>query len=152
MNIQQLNPFITYLSRSSIFSSDIIIKTEKQNNIVFTLPKPIYFYNGPDHIRSCLYSEEQYNEKLLPYLTNRLKKHKELKKFNNIPLKEYINSKWKELKEFVYVNTITTVVRFDNLNNTSCIETLSELQKDIKPHLCIEERSLSKLKREYDSM
>ena len=76
MNIQQLNPFITYLSRSSIFSSDIIIKTEKQNNIVFTLPKPIYFYNGPDHIRSCLYSEEQYNEKLLPYLTNRLKKHK----------------------------------------------------------------------------
>ena len=152
MNIQQVNPFITYLSGSIIISSDIIIKNEKQKDILFTLPKSIYFYNGPDHIISCLYSQKQYNEELLPYLTNRLKKHKDIKKFNNIPLVQYINSKWKKLKQSVYLNTITTVIRFDDLNNPISMETLLELQKNKKPHLSIEERNLSKLKKEYDSI
>jgi len=120
--------------------------------IKLSMPKPVYFYNGPDHVKSCIYSDNQYNNELLPYLTKRLKKHKDLKKFNNIPLRDYINSKWKKLKKFVYVNTITTVVRFDNLNNKISIDTILELKKNIQPELCIDNKILLKLKKEYENI
>ena len=142
-------------SRKSTHNTDYII--EKKSNdrldiIKLSMPKPIYFYKGPNHIESCIYSDYQYNNELLPYLTKRFKKHKDLKKFNDMPLRDYINSKWKKIKNFVYVNTITSVVRFDNLNTKISIDTLLELKKNIKPELCIDNKILLKLKKEYEKI
>ena len=88
-------------------------------------------YNRPDHIKSYINSDDNYNNELLPYLTKKNTKHKDLKKFNDISLKD--DSKWKKLKKFVFVNTITTIVRFDNLNHNECINTLLELKKIRNP-------------------
>lgn len=168
MNCIVINKFLTYTLYSPKLLFSIIIESEKMNKnadyiiekksndwldmIKLSMPKPVYFYNGPDHVKSCIYSDNQYNNELLPYLTKRLKKHKDLKKFNNIPLRDYINSKWKKLKKFVYVNTITTVVRFDNLNNKISIDTILELKKNIQPELCIDNKILLKLKKEYENI
>ena len=158
MDCISINKFLSNsLYRSKILFS-VIIGSEKIKKkydldmIIKSIPKPIYFYNGPYHNKSCIYSEDKYIDELLPYITKRLKKHKDLKKFNDIPLRDYINSKWKKLKEFVYVNTITTVVRFDNLNNKVSMDTLLELKKNIQPELSIDNKNLSKLKKEYDEM
>ena len=168
MNCITVNKLLTYSLYYPKVLFSIIIESEKmrknsnyiiekKNNdkldiIKLSMPKPIYVYKGPDHVKSCIYSDNQYNNELLPYLTKRLKKHKDLKKFNDIPLRDYINSNWKKLKKFVYINTITSVVRFDNLNNKISIETLLELKKDIQPEFCIDNKILLKLKKEYEKI
>ena len=168
MNCIAINKFLTYTLYSPKVLFSIMIESEKMRKnpdyiierksnyeldmIKLSMPKPVYFYNGPYHVKSCIYSDNQYNNELLPYLTKRLKKHKDLKKFNDIPLKDYINSKWKKLKQFVYVNTITTVVRFDNLNNKISIDTLLELKKNTQSELCIDNKILLKLKNEYEKI
>jgi len=166
MNCIAVNKFHTYtlyypkvlfsiIIESEKLSQNLNFIVEKKNNdkldiIKLSMPKPVYFYKGPDHVKSCIYSDNQYNSELLPYLTKRLKKHKDLKKFNDTPLRDYINTNWKKLKNFVYVNTITSVVRFDNLNNKISIDTLLELKKDIQSELCIDNKILLKLKKEYE--
>ena len=168
MNNICINKFLNYTVYSPKILFSIMIESEKiiknPNNIIEkktdyildmikkSIGKPIYFYNGPDHIKSCTYSYEQYINELLPYLSKRLKKHKDLKKFNELNLKQYIDSQWKKLKEFVYVNTITTVIRFDNLNNKISMNTFIELKKNKQPELCIENKNLNKLKKEYNKI
>ena len=165
MNTVCINKFLTYTLFPPKILFSIMVESEKIRKnpdylierktdynldmIKKSLGKPIYFYNGPDHIKCCTYTENQYNDELLPYLSKRLKNHKDLKKFNEMNLNQYIESKWKRLKEFVYVNTITTVIRFDNLNSKNCMDTFIEVKKNTQPELCIDCKDLKKLKKEY---
>ena len=160
-----INKFITYSLFPPKVLFDIMIESEKilrnpnyiiekKNNSVLDImiksyPKPIYFYNGPDHIKSCIYTDEQYYNELLPNLTKRLKRHNKLKKFNNLALKDHIDSKWRKYKQDIYINSITTVVKFIDLNSSDSADFLLNLKKNIQPELSIENKELLKLKKEY---
>ena len=165
MNNIKINKFLnyTYFSPKILFeimiesekirkNPNYLIETEKNYEldiIKYSFPKSLYFYNGPNHLKSCIYSYNQYNDELIPYLVKKLQKHKDLKRFNDISLKDYINTKWKKLKKFVYINLITTIVRFDNLNDKECLDTLLDLKKNTQPELCIDNANLLKIKKEY---
>jgi hypothetical protein len=102
------------------------------------LCKPIYFYNGFNHNDLCLYTDQNIKN-VLDYLK---------KKFNmNIK-----NLLWKEIYNNVYINELTSIVKFINLNDKKSFDILLKMLDEKKNYLSKKSLIMSELVKEYNEL
>jgi hypothetical protein len=102
------------------------------------LCKPIYFYNGLNHNDLCLYTDQNIKN-VLDYLK---------KKFNmNI---KYLL--WKEIYNNVYINELTSIVKFINLNDKKSFDILLKMLDEKKNYLSEKSLIMSELVKEYNEL
>ena len=107
--------------------------TKSDNKFLY---KPIYFYNGLNHNDLCLYTDKNIKN-VLDYLK---------KKFNmNI---KYLL--WKELYNNVYINELTGIVKFINLNDKKSFDILLKMLDEKKTYLSEKSLIMSELVKEYN--
>lgn len=105
-------------------------------NIYFT--QPIYFYNGLNHNDSCLYTHKNIKN-VLNYLHERFKM--------NIK-----NLLWNQLNNNVYINELTNIVKFINLNDNNSCKILLDMLKDKKIYLSENNLIMTELLKDYNEL